>query len=108
MIAPAQQQIGDDLGVHSTFGLSLIFSIFLLAFVFGPLFIAPSSEVRRHHLKCILSTANVEQIWGRVIVLQLANVWFLIWNLACGFAYNNGSMLAFRFLSGLGGCAPQL
>lgn len=45
MIAPAQQQIGDDLGVHSTFGLSLIFSIFLLAFVFGPLFIAPSSEV---------------------------------------------------------------
>ncbi|KAK4503877.1 hypothetical protein PRZ48_004792 [Zasmidium cellare] len=90
MIAPAQQQIGDDLGVHSTFGLSLIFSIFLLAFVFGPLFIAPSSE-----------------IWGRVIVLQLANIWFLIWNLACGFAYNNGSMLAFRFLSGLGGCAPQ-
>lgn len=90
MIAPAQAQIGQDLDVHSTFQLSLIFSIFLLAFVFGPLFIAPMSEV-----------------YGRVIVLQLSNIWFLIFNLVCGFAQNDAEMLAFRFLSGLGACAPQ-
>lgn len=32
---------------------------------------------------------------------------FLIFNLACGFAQNDAQMLAFRFLSGLGACAPQ-
>ncbi|EME46470.1 hypothetical protein DOTSEDRAFT_42977 [Dothistroma septosporum NZE10] len=91
MIAPASQAIGNDLNVHSTFQLQLIFSIFLLAFVVGPLFLAPMSEV-----------------YGRVVVLQLASVWFLIFCLACGFAQNEGEMLAFRFLSGLGGCVPQV
>lgn len=57
MIAPAEPAIDQDLDVHSTFDSELIFSIFLLAFVIGPLFLAPLSEV-----------------YGRVIVLQLANV----------------------------------
>ena len=90
MIAPAQTEIGNDLDVHSTFQLQLIFSIFLLPFIFGPLFVAPMSEV-----------------YGRVIVLQLSNIFFLIWNLVCGFAQNEGQMIAFRFLSGLGACTPQ-
>ncbi|KAH8702168.1 synaptic vesicle transporter [Talaromyces proteolyticus] len=90
MIAPAEFAINRDLDVHSTFDSELIFSIFLLAFVVGPLFLAPLSEV-----------------YGRVIVLQLANVWFLIFNLVCGFAQNVSQMLAFRFLAGLGACAPQ-
>ena len=30
----------------------------------------------------------------------------LVWNLACGFAQNESQLLAFRFLSGLGGSAP--
>lgn len=90
MIAPAQTEIGNDLDVHSPFQLQLIFSIFLLPFIFGPLFVAPMSEV-----------------YGRVIVLQLSNIFFLIWNLVCGFAQNEGQMIAFRFLSGLGACTPQ-
>lgn len=57
MIAPAESAIDRDLDVHSTFETELIFSIFLLAFVIGPLFLAPLSEV-----------------YGRVIVLQLANI----------------------------------
>lgn len=57
MIAPSAPAIDDDLNVHPTFVSSLIFSMFLLAFVIGPLFIAPLSEV-----------------YGRVIVLQLANI----------------------------------
>lgn len=31
---------------------------------------------------------------------------FLIFNFVCGFAQNKAEMLAFRFLSGLGACAP--
>jgi MFS family permease len=57
MIAPAAAAIDKDLNVHTTIESELIFSIFLLAFAIGPLFLAPASEV-----------------WGRVIVLQVANV----------------------------------
>ena len=39
-------------------------------------------------------------------MLQLANLFYLAFNLGCGFAQNKGQMLAFRFLSGLGGSAP--
>ncbi|KAF2488977.1 MFS general substrate transporter [Lophium mytilinum] len=67
----------------------LILSIFILAYAVGPLFLGPLSEV-----------------YGRVRVLQLANLFYLAWNLGCGFAQNSGQMLAFRFLSGLGGSAP--
>ncbi|KAF7197744.1 Efflux pump vrtL, partial [Pseudocercospora fuligena] len=90
MIAPAEDAIARDLHIDSQFILSLIFSIFLLAFAIGPFFLAPCSE-----------------LFGRVIVLQLANVWFLVFNLVCGFAKTEGQMLAFRFLAGLGACAPQ-
>lgn len=57
MIAPARDAIDNDLHVHSTIESELIFSIFLLAFVIGPLFLAPLSEY-----------------YGRVIILQLSNV----------------------------------
>ena len=39
-------------------------------------------------------------------MLQLANLVYLVFNLACGFATNTGQMLAFRFIAGLGGSAP--
>jgi MFS family permease len=45
-------------------------------------------------------------MYGRVIVLQLANAFYLCFNLGCGFAQSKGQMIAFRFLSGLGGSAP--
>ena len=43
---------------------------------------------------------------GRVPILQATNLFYLVWNLACGFAQTKNQMLAFRFLSGLGGSAP--
>lgn len=57
MIAPASDAIGNDLGVHQTIQLQLVFSIFLLAYVAGPFILAPLSEV-----------------YGRVVVLQLSNM----------------------------------
>lgn len=56
---------------------------------FGPLFLGPLSE-----------------IFGRVRVLQIANLFFMVFNIACGFSQNTGQLLAFRLLSGLGGSAP--
>jgi MFS family permease len=89
MVAPALGKIGQDLGITQEVELSLTLSIFVLAYAIGPLFLGPLSE-----------------IYGRVIILQLSNLFFLAWNIACGFAQTQSQLIAFRFLSGLGGSAP--
>ncbi|KAH8658484.1 MFS multidrug transporter-like protein [Xylariales sp. PMI_506] len=89
IVAPAFTAIGTEFHITSEIELSLMLSIFILAYAVGPLFLGPLSE-----------------IYGRVIVLQLSNLVFLIFNLACGLATSKTQMLAFRFFSGLGGSAP--
>lgn len=90
MVAPALPTIADEFGIRSEIEQYLVMSIFLLAYAIGPFVLAPLSE-----------------IYGRVIVLQLANLFYLVFNTACGFANSRSQILAFRFLSGLGGSAPQ-
>lgn len=89
MVAPALPAMARSLNITSEIEESLILSIFVLAYAIGPLFLGPMSE-----------------IYGRVIVLQLANLFYLVFNLACGFANTKGQLIAFRFLAGLGGSAP--
>ncbi len=89
MIAPALPAISAEFHIKHEVQAQLTLSIFVLAYAIGPLFLGPLSE-----------------IFGRVPVLQLANLFYFAWNLACGFAQNSGQLLAFRFLSGLGGSAP--
>ncbi|KAF3350840.1 hypothetical protein VdG2_01304 [Verticillium dahliae VDG2] len=64
-------------------------SIFVLAYALGPLAWGPLSE-----------------LYGRIIVLQLTNLFYIFFNLGCGLAQTKGQMIAFRFLAGLGGSAP--
>lgn len=89
IIAPALPTMQVDLGASETVGVMFL-SIYMLAFSFGPMITSPLSEV-----------------YGRIIVLQGSNAFFLVFNTACGFARTPGQLLAFRFLSGLGGCAAQ-
>ena len=89
MVAPALTDMSRDLGVSNTVESQMMLSIFILAYAFGPLLLGPLSEV-----------------YGRVPVLQLANLFFLVFNLVCGFAQTSAQMLVFRFLAGLGGSAP--
>jgi MFS family permease len=90
MVAPALDTIAEEFQLSSTTEEFLVMSIFLLAFAIGPFLWGPLSEV-----------------FGRVRVIQGANMIFLIFNTACGFARNKEQMMAFRFLSGIGGSAPQ-
>lgn len=89
MLAPALPDLADR---FNTSGLEtyLVMSIFLLAYAIGPFILAPLSEM-----------------YGRVVVLQAANMVFLIFNTVCGFSQTKTQILIFRFLSGLGGAAPQ-
>ncbi|EIW57767.1 MFS polyamine transporter [Trametes versicolor FP-101664 SS1] len=89
MMAPASTQIAQQFGITNTSVIALITSVFVAAYAFGPLFLGPMSE-----------------LFGRSRVLQIANMWYLAWNLGCGFAQNTGQLIAFRFLAGLGGSAP--
>ncbi|KAF2476305.1 major facilitator superfamily transporter [Lindgomyces ingoldianus] len=89
MIAPALSSISKEFHITNQFEAQMTLSIFVLAYAIGPLFLGPLSE-----------------IYGRVIVLQIANLFYLAWNLGCGFAQSSGQLMAFRFFSGLGGSAP--
>lgn len=89
IVAPALPAISSDFHVTNEVEQNLMFSIFVLAYAFGPLFLGPLSEE-----------------FGRPIVLQGANLFYFIFNLVCGFSSNKSEMLAFRFLAGLGGSAP--
>ncbi|KAJ3994602.1 MFS polyamine transporter [Lentinula boryana] len=89
MVAPATETIAAQFGITNDVIIAMTTSIFVLAYAIGPLILGPLSE-----------------IYGRSRVLQAANMFYLVWNLACGFAQNTAQLLVFRFLAGLGGSAP--
>ncbi|KAF9066975.1 MFS general substrate transporter [Rhodocollybia butyracea] len=89
MVAPATDVIASQFGITSEVLIAMTTSIFILAYAIGPLFLGPLSE-----------------IYGRSRVLQAANLFYLVWNLVCGFSQNTAQLIIFRFLAGLGGSAP--
>ncbi|KIJ21248.1 hypothetical protein PAXINDRAFT_94902 [Paxillus involutus ATCC 200175] len=106
MIAPATDQLAAEFGIHSSVVIALSTSMFVLAFGtsnFPWLFVTPD-----HELVAVgpLFLGLMSETYGRSRVLQLANLWYLAWNLGCGFVQNENQLLAFRFLAGLGASAP--
>lgn len=89
MVAPALPLISEQFHVTSTVLESLMLSVFVLAYAIGPLFLAPLSEM-----------------FGRRIVLQSANVFFIAFTVACAVAQDRVQLSVFRFFAGLGGSAP--
>lgn len=87
IMAPALSTIASELNMSSPES-AMSLSIYLLATAFGPLFIGPLSE-----------------IYGRRVILHGSNIWFLIWNIVCGFATTKGTLIAARFLAGFGASA---
>lgn len=87
IMAPALPLIAKELDMNST-EAAMALSIYLLATAFGPLFIGPLSE-----------------IYGRKRILHASNLWFLVWNIACGFANTKGLLIAARFMAGFGASA---
>lgn len=87
MMAPAIETIAAELSMSTTES-TMALSVYLLATAFGPLVIGPLSE-----------------IYGRSKIFHFTNVWFLIWNLVCGFANSKGLLIAARLLAGFGASA---
>jgi predicted MFS family arabinose efflux permease len=87
MLAPALDAISESLG-SSTDKTNMMLSIFVLSFAFGPMVLAPATE-----------------IFGRRPVWLVCSTWYVVWNTICGFADSSGLMLAARLLAGLGASA---
>ncbi|KAF7117689.1 hypothetical protein CNMCM5793_006812 [Aspergillus hiratsukae] len=68
---------------------SFVVSVYIIGFVFGPLVVAPISE-----------------LYGRAIILHSTNVLFLIFTIAGALSTNLGMFIAFRLLMGLVACTP--
>ncbi|KAI3400068.1 hypothetical protein diail_4606 [Diaporthe ilicicola] len=88
-MAPGIDAISDELEIHNPVVSTLTLTVYVLGYAVGPLLLGPASE-----------------IYGRKPVLTLSNVWYLVFNLACGFARTKDQIIAFRFLAGVGGSGP--
>lgn len=89
ILSPSLVTIGQDLQIENESVRNLCLSIFVLGFAFGPLVLAPLSE-----------------LYGRASVLQMSNLLYIIFNTACGFVKTKEQLIVFRLFAGLGGSAP--
>ncbi|TVY84583.1 putative efflux pump mfs2 [Lachnellula suecica] len=87
MMAPAINTTATELNMTTTES-TMALSVYLLATAFGPLLIGPLSEV-----------------YGRRSIFHFTNIWFLVFNLTCGFAHSKGLLIAARLLAGFGASA---
>lgn len=79
IVAPAITSISEDLHMASIEPY-MAYSIYALATALGPL----------------------SEIYGRQRVLHTSNMWFLGWNIVCGFAHSKSLLIASRFLASIG------
>ncbi|OOF99256.1 hypothetical protein ASPCADRAFT_163364 [Aspergillus carbonarius ITEM 5010] len=89
MVSPSVDVIAREFGITSAITKEMILSIYVLAWGLGPLLLGPLSEM-----------------YGRVRILQLGNLVYLIFNIAGGFSQSTAQLIVFRFLSGFGGSGP--
>lgn len=87
--SPALSVIAEKFGTHDKTLKILPLSAYLLGYTIGPLIIAPLSDS-----------------FGRIRMLQVSNLFFVVFNLAAGFANNNTALIMLRTLSGMGGSGP--
>jgi multidrug resistance protein len=87
MLAPSLHAISQDLGTGEE-ETQIFLSIFVLAFAFGPMVLAPLAEV-----------------FGRRPVWLISSCFYVLWNTVAGFSHTPGLMIASRVLSGIGASA---
>ncbi|KAJ5082220.1 hypothetical protein N7532_011263 [Penicillium argentinense] len=89
MFAPGVNQLVKDFEITSTELASFVVSVYLLGYCFGPLLIAPISE-----------------LYGRRWVYNVCNIFYVIWTITCAVAPDIGSLTVFRFFAGCVGSCP--
>ncbi|KAK3950294.1 major facilitator superfamily domain-containing protein [Pseudoneurospora amorphoporcata] len=89
MFAPGIKEILTEFHETSSTTATFLVSIYILGFAFGPLLVAPLSEM-----------------YGRAPLYNVGNLLFTIFTVGTALSTNTGMLLAFRFLMGLAGSVP--
>ncbi|CAG7997848.1 unnamed protein product [Penicillium salamii] len=89
MFAPGVEQVMTEFHSTSKPISSFVVSVYLLGFAFGPLVVAPLSE-----------------LYGRLPIYHACNILFIVSNVACALSLSLSSLIGFRFLAGSVGSAP--
>ncbi|KAL0941548.1 major facilitator superfamily protein [Colletotrichum truncatum] len=89
MFAPGIPKIMVEFHETSSMTATFVVSVYILGFAFGPLIVAPLSE-----------------IYGRRILYNWGNVLFTVFTVGTALAQNMPMLMAFRFLMGLAGSVP--
>jgi multidrug resistance protein len=89
IFAPGVPELMAEFRSDSNELAAFVVSVYVLGFAFGPLLIAPMSE-----------------IYGRNVVYHVCNVGFIAFVVGCALAPSLNSLIAFRFLSGVFGSCP--
>ena len=82
MFAPGVSQVMAEFDNSNPQLATFVVSVYVLGFAFGPLFIAPASEM-----------------YGRTIC-NICNALFVVFSICCGVSSSYGMLVAFRFLMG--------
>ncbi|KAJ9142407.1 MFS general substrate transporter [Pleurostoma richardsiae] len=88
MLAPGVPLIMQEFETDSNELATFVVSVFVLGFAFGPLLIAPLSE-----------------LYGRTYLYHVCNTLFTVFTAACALATSMNMLIAFRFLAGFAGVA---
>ncbi|KAI2736501.1 hypothetical protein DTO013E5_8561 [Penicillium roqueforti] len=86
MFSPAISYVAAEFGETNETILSFSVSIYILGYAFGPLLLAPMSEV-----------------YGRRVVLSAANWFFVVWQIGCARANSIETLIVCRLFAGIGG-----
>ncbi|KAH8682624.1 bicyclomycin resistance protein [Xylariales sp. PMI_506] len=89
IFAPGVPELMAEFGSSSLLLASFVVSVYILGFAFGPLIMAPLSE-----------------IYGRMVVYHACNICFLAFVVGCALAPTLNALIVFRFLSGIFGSCP--
>lgn len=89
MFAPGVPEVMTEFHSSSTTLAGFVVSVYVLGYAFGPLIIAPLSE-----------------LYGRLVVYHVSNVLFVVLTVACAVATNLNMLIGFRFLQGTFGSTP--
>lgn len=89
MLAPAVPEVMTEFKSTNEELASFVVSVYILGYAFGPITIAPLSE-----------------LYGRVPVYHVCNVLFIVFTIACAVSSNLNMLIGWRFLQGTFGSCP--
>ena len=89
MLAPAVPEVMTEFKSTNLELASFVVSVYILGYAFGPIIIAPLSE-----------------LYGRIPVYHVCNVLFIVFTVACAVSSNLNMLIGWRFLQGTFGSCP--